>query len=93
MSDRQMGRTTKQMLDAPKGAVFVWCNSALTYPKILAHGLKRDDLTVLPLSWLEPRNVMGRQFAGVVVDHAGHYDNQAHEALYYLRARGVPVDG
>ena len=44
MSDRQTGRTTQQMLDAPVGAVFVWCNSALTYPKILAHGLQRDDL-------------------------------------------------
>jgi hypothetical protein len=93
MSDRQTGRTTQQMLDAPVGAVFVWCNSAVLYPKILAHGLQRDDLVVRPLSWLERRNVMGRTFPGVVVDHAAHYSAEAQEALRYLRIRGTPVAG
>ena len=54
---------------------------------------QRDDLVVRPLSWLEPRNVMGRAFPGVVVDHAAHYSAEAQEALHYLRARGVLVAG
>lgn len=61
MSDKQIGRTTQQMMGAPPpvGAVYVWCNSELHYPKMLAHGLQRDDLVVRPMSWLEPRNVAG----------------------------------
>ena len=93
MSDRQTGRTTQQMNDAPPGAVFVWCNSHVSYPQALAKTLERDDLVVRPLSWLERRNVMGRTFPGVVVDHAAHYSAEAQEALHYLRTRGVPVAG
>jgi hypothetical protein len=93
MSDRQTGRTTQQMNDAPLGAVFVWCNSHLSYPQAMAKTLERDDLVVRPLSWLERRNVMGRTFPGVVVDHAAHCDAEAHEALHYLRTRGVLVAG
>lgn len=93
MNNRQTGRTTQQMADAPKGAVFVWCNSRTSYPHDLAKKLDRQDLVVRPLSWLAPRNVMGRDFPGVIVDHAAHPDNEAHEALYYLRARGVLVAG
>jgi hypothetical protein len=90
---RQSGRTTQQMNDAPTGAVFVWCNGRVTYPQALAKALGRDDLTVRPLSWLEPRNVMGRNFPGVVVDHAAQPDTKGYEALHYLRLRGVPTFG
>lgn len=93
MSDRQTGRTTRQMNDAPLGAVFVWCNSRTSYPMALAKTLGRDDLVVRPLSWLERRNVMGRTFPGVVVDHAAQCDPEAYEALNYLRTRGVMVAG
>ena len=93
MSDRQTGRTTQQMTDAPLGAVFVWCNSTLMYPTALAHALQRDDLVIRPLPWLERHNVMGRTFPGVTVDHAAHYSAEAQEALHYLRTRGVPVAG
>jgi hypothetical protein len=94
MSDyRGTGRTTQQMTDAPLGAVFVWCNSALHYPEALARQLGRDDLVIRRLSWLERRNVMGRTFPGVIVDHAAHCDAEAYEALNYLRTRGVLVAG
>lgn len=93
MSDRQTGRTTQQMNDAPLGAVFVWRNSRTSYPMALAKTLGRDDLVVRPLSWLERRNVMGRTLPGVVVDHAAHCDAEAYEALNYLRIRGVMVAG
>ena len=32
MEYRGTGRTTQQMLAALHGAVFVWCNSNITYP-------------------------------------------------------------
>jgi hypothetical protein len=91
MSDRQTWRTTQQMLDAPVGAVFVWCNSRTAYPQELAKKLQRDDLKVRPLSWLQPRNVIGRIFTGVIVDHATQPDSEGYAALNYLRTRGVRV--
>lgn len=93
MSDRQTGRTTQQIADAPRGAVFVWCNSCTWYPQELARKLGRDDLVVRPMSWLQSRNVMGRDFPGVIVDHAAQPDSEGYAALHYLRTRGVPVDG
>jgi hypothetical protein len=93
MSDRQTGQTTQQMNNAPLGAVFVWCNSRTHYPQALAKTLGREDLVVRPLSWLERRNVMGRTFPGVVVDHAAPCDTEAYEALNYLRTRCVMVAG
>jgi hypothetical protein len=80
------------MLNAPAGVVFVWCNSNLAYPKGLACDLQRDDLVVRRLSWLERRNVMGRDFPGVVVDHAAQPDSEGYEALHYLRIRGLLVN-
>jgi len=92
MTDRQTGCTTRQMLEAPIGAVYVWCNNTLTYPKVLAHGLQRDDLVVKPLSWLEPQNVCGRDFVGVVIDHAVPLGGwQVQDAMRYLRGHGVLV--
>ena len=84
---RGTGLTTQQMNEAPPGAVFVWCNGALYYPQTLARKLGRDDLTVRPLSWLRPCNVMGRDFAGVVLDHAARPSTETCEALNYVRLR------
>lgn len=92
MSDRQIGRTTRQMLDAPLGAVFVWCNSSLLYPKMLARRLQRDDIDVVRLSWLRFESVAGRTFTSVVVDHATKLDAEALAALDYLRVRGGTVN-
>jgi hypothetical protein len=93
MTYRQSGRTTQQMTDAPLGSVFVWCNSRTAYPRELAKTLGRDDLQVVPLLWLDGRNVRGRTFNGVIVDHAAHCGTEAYEALNYLRERGVMVAG
>ena len=90
--DRQTGRTAKQMIDAPVGAVFVWCNERTDYPTKLAKVLGRDDLVVRPLSWLAPRNVMGMRLQGsVIVDHAARLDRCALQSLAYLCAHGVAV--
>lgn len=89
--DRQAGNTTRQMKEAPMGAVFVWCNSHVHYPQALSRALSRSDLVVRPMSWLDPRNVMGRSLQAVVVDHAARLDAQMLEALHYLRLRGTSV--
>ena len=91
MNDRQTGRTTRQMQAAPQGAVFVWCNSRVEYPIALAKELGREDLVVQPMSWLDPRNVMGRTLSGLVLDHAAPLLSDAgYEALMYARSRGIP---
>jgi hypothetical protein len=95
MSDRQTGRTTAQMSAAPLGAVFVWLNSNLIYPKALAAKLGRDDLEVRPLSWLNVRNTRGRRFnySEVVVDHAVPFDSERYAALNILLTNGCKVYG
>jgi hypothetical protein len=91
MSDRGTGITTRQIRGAPREAVFVWCNGDVRYPQALAKTLGRSDLVVRPLSWLQPGNVMGRTFTGVVVDHAAEIGDNERETLDYLRLRRVPV--
>ena len=66
---RQTGVTSAQMRDAPFGAVFVWCNSALHYPETLARHLGRNDLIIRPASWLTPDNVLTSR-RRIVIDHA-----------------------
>jgi len=68
---RRAGKTTKQMLSAPHGSVFVWCNSNILYAKNLAKRLGRDDLIVVSPSRLERSNEhRGRRYSAVCVDHA-----------------------
>lgn len=69
---RGTGRTTKQMMEAPKGAVFVWCNKEVWYPQRLAEKLGRKDLQIQPRSWLTGERWRGQSFPGIVVDHALH---------------------
>lgn len=68
-ADRGVGRTTQQMRDARVGAVFIWCNDDLEYPRALAARLNRRDLQIIgPLRGIE--TLYGRRRASVVVDHA-----------------------
>lgn len=78
-SDRRMdarrgtGRTTKQIVDAPIGAVFVWGQSVIDYPVALAAKLGRDDLWIVPPRWLDlllEGTWSGIRFSGIVIDHA-----------------------
>jgi hypothetical protein len=71
-TERQTGRTTRQMQHAPIDAVFVWCNSDLYYPKKLAQALGRNDLQIKPRSFIRSKAWMGLCRA-VVVDHALPY--------------------
>lgn len=68
--DRRTGNTSKQIREAPQGAVFVWCNHHIWYPRELAKFLKREDLDIQPPNWIKTENIQGRTFRGIVVDHA-----------------------
>ena len=57
------------MLAAPHGAVYVWPNQKLLYPRQLAESLGRDDLVIVGPSWLDARRALGRQRVLTVVDH------------------------
>lgn len=67
---RGTGRTSRQMVGAPRDAVFVWVCDQLAYPRALAKTLKRTDLMIVGPQWLDRRNLVGREFSGVVLDHA-----------------------
>jgi hypothetical protein len=67
---RQTGRTTKQMLAAPPGAVYVWCNTSLGYPRNLARALCRHDLVVVGPNWLNTSMRGMSPDTHVVFDHA-----------------------
>lgn len=85
MEQRQAGRTSQQMLAAPPGAFFVWCNSKLSYPKALARHLGRDDLQIKPLSWLQIQNLAAwHAVSGVVLDHAAYLEESGREAVRFL---------
>lgn len=70
MSDpeRGTGRTTRQMLDAPKDAIFVWCNGHLGYPLSLARHLGRSDLRIASPQAYEAGRMAGLRNC-VVIDH------------------------
>ena len=62
------GTTTKQMTEAPRDAIFVWCNGHLDYPRRLAQHLGRKDLRIEGPTFFENRWRGLRR--PVVVDHA-----------------------
>jgi len=64
---RRSGRTSAAMKAAPQGAIFVWCNSQLDYPRSLAKFLGRPDLTIIAPPELEAKT-RGRRVP-VVFDH------------------------
>lgn len=100
MSDKQ-GATTRLMLAAPLGAIYVWCNSHLDYPRRLARHLNREDLIVEPLNILfNPARIAGRSQSYVVLDHAArksplvepHEYLQMQAALAYLQQTGRLIE-
>lgn len=64
---RGTGRTTRQMREAPRGAVYVWINGQTHYPRALAASLARRDLEIVRPEWLE--QAFGRAVP-IVIDHA-----------------------
>lgn len=78
---RGNGSTTKQMLSAPTGAIFVWCNGHLDYPTHLARLLSRGDLEVVSPDRLTDRRWEGLRLTGIVVDHAACFNDRQKVAM------------
>ena len=74
---RGSGNTTKQVLEAPDGATFVWVNDDIGYPRRLFEKFK--DSKQLPMTqrlFIVPRSLLSQQYAfrgiggPVILDHA-----------------------
>ena len=69
VATRGTGKTTRQMLGAPLGSHFIWCNGTLSYPAALARKLGRSDLKIHRPSDLRSGRLRGVDPALIVVDH------------------------
>jgi hypothetical protein len=80
-NDRGTGRTSQQLKFAPQGAIFIWCNDRLDYPKCLIgrHWINRPDIKIVAPSWLDD-GWRGQRFTGIVIDHAAQLSSR-HQAL------------
>lgn len=67
---RAVGATNVAMLEAPIGAVFIWADNELAYPRKLASKLSREDLEIVGPEWLANRRWTGRDLNDIVVDPA-----------------------
>lgn len=81
---RQSGRTTKQIIEAPRDAVFVWCANDLDYPRRLAKSFQREDLTIVGPTWITDERWRGAKLTGIVVDHFTRFNMAEWES--YLQA-------
>ena len=75
------------MVDAPKGSVFVWCNSHIDYPLRLAKTLGRTDLQIISPGQLELGRFRGAKVSGVVLDHAAGLTSDQWRGFEELRWR------
>lgn len=64
----KLGRTADAMAEADQGAIYVWCNSRLAYPRDLAKHLDRGDLRIV--SSLDIEGMAPEQNKQLVIDHA-----------------------
>ena len=93
---RGTGRTTKQIKEAPKNAVYVWVSGDAHYPRRLARELGREDLEIVGPTWIENYRWRGVGSLNVVIDHAAYsfLTNRQNivliEMLHYLSAYKKP---
>lgn len=69
LAERGVGHTARQILEAPRGATFVWVTGVLGYPSALASYLGRHDLNIRSPRWAKDRLFRGTR-RPVVLDHA-----------------------
>lgn len=68
---RGSGTSSRQMLDAPIGSVYIVKNiGTRAYFLDLANHLGRIDLDIQPASVLDGHTLSGRELSGIVIDHA-----------------------
>ena len=85
--ERQTGRTTNQMLNAPSNSIYVWVNNHLDYPRRLAYRLGRSDLKIVRVDGLKDAVIGGHE--SVVIDHCAYVDENIRSIL---RARIYPQE-
>lgn len=85
------GKTTRQMRAAPNGALFVWVNSALHYPRTLAIRLERTDLEIVSPFDLEHDRMRGKTWPAIVIDHAADLTFRQWDGLKRLKAQIRPA--
>ena len=71
---RNSGRTTKQIYDAPRGSLYIWCARDTSYLRALISACGRQDLEIVGIDTLSytadaHRVCQGRTFPFIVVDH------------------------
>lgn len=86
VSRRGTGTTTRQMLEAPVGSLFIWCSDNKRYPFELSLWLGRADLNIAPPSYLESSSWRGKRWPAVVVDHAAQLTPYQMQNLTLLKA-------
>jgi len=84
---RQSGITTRQMKEAPRGAIYVWPNNILTYPAMLAKRIGRDDLKICSPSGFTIERVLRDRIEDYVIDHATELPGKGWDALAYINRR------
>lgn len=84
--NRKPGITTRQMKNAPKGAVFLWRSDDLSYPQQLAKSIGRDDLIIKSKHILTTSYFVGRRVF-IIIDHGvDHLTDAELEALRRIGA-------
>ena len=79
---RGTGRTTSQIRSAPVGAIYIWPNSHLAYPRKIAEQVGRDDLRFVSPGWLTAGRWQGLNLTGLVKDHAVHFNEDEWQAYH-----------
>lgn len=87
---RDSGTTTKQLLEAPENSIYVWVNGKVDYPKRLAAHLGRDDIKIVPPSFIGDQKLRGRNNP-IVLDHAVHLTPEQFKQ-YFLYANRNTMD-
>jgi hypothetical protein len=66
----ESSRTSKQLIDAPLNAVFIWPTNNIRYPVELAKHLGREDIQIERKSWLGGYTFYGLMLTGIILDHS-----------------------
>lgn len=86
MTNRGSGQTTKQMVAAPKDAIFVWpVSRSLSYAKELARYLSRKDLVIISQEHMEER--LQASTRPIIIDHGCRLTARQADMVDYINAK------
>lgn len=86
---RGTGTTTQQLKSAPTHSLFIWCTHDTHYPRSILKRLKRDDVTVLPITALDQVGGIAGSFSAIIVDHATESTPNRHRKLALLMQTNI----